>query len=344
MARVSSPPEIGLVLYPGVQRASVDGLTDLLTVADRNARQRLNQTAPLLRISHLAYDEAQDRIVRVFDSLPAEDGAPTILVLLPSLEKPAEPPQAGGLVDYLKSRHQEGTVLASVCAGTFLLAATGVLAGRVATTHWSYAEALAERFTDIRVDADKLIIDDGDIITAGGMMAWTDLGLTLIERLLGPATMIETARSFIIDPPGRDQRAYSVFSPRLRHGDAAILKVQHWLQRIDLPEVTVAAMAQHAGLEPRTFQRRFQRATGFAPLTYCQNLRIGRARIMLESTTLPVDQIAWQCGYKDPKSFRKVFAKIAGLSPGQYRQRFSAARQETAPRQGNAPAHAGEHR
>ncbi|NEX00084.1 GlxA family transcriptional regulator, partial [Rhodopseudomonas sp. BR0G17] len=109
MARASSPPEIGLVLYPGVQRASVDGLTDLLTVADRNARQRLGQTAPLLRISHLAYDDAQDRIVRVFDSLPAEDGDPTILVLLPSLEKPAETPQAGGLVDYLKSRHQDGT-------------------------------------------------------------------------------------------------------------------------------------------------------------------------------------------------------------------------------------------
>ncbi|AVT81302.1 GlxA family transcriptional regulator [Rhodopseudomonas palustris] len=168
-----------------------------------------------------------------------------------------------------------------------------------------------------------------------------EIGLVLYPGVQRASVDGLTARSFIIDPPGRDQRAYSVFLPRLRHGDAAILKVQHWLQRIDLPDVTVAAMAEHARLEPRTFQRRFQRATGFAPLAYCQNLRIGRARVMLESTTLPVDQIAWQCGYKDPKSFRKVFAKIAGLSPGQYRQRFSAARQEPAPRQRNAPAHAG---
>lgn len=141
---------------------------------------------------------------------------------------------------------------------------------------------MASRFSDVTVDTDKRIIDAGDIITAVGLIAWMDLGLTPIERLLGPMAMIETVR-FIVDPPGREQSSYDVFTPRLKHGDAQVSKVQHWLQRIDRHPTTVAAMAAHGGLDDQTFQRRCRRTTSFAALEYCQQLRVVEARSMLET-------------------------------------------------------------
>ncbi len=111
--------------------------------------------------------------------------------------------------------------------------------------------------------------------------------------------------------------------PNLHHGDAAILRVQHWLQTNGARDVDVGMMAQQAALEERTFLRRFQKATGLKPTEYCQHLRVGKSREMLEFTRQNVDQIAWSVGYEDAGAFRKVFHKLVGLSPGQYRERFA---------------------
>ncbi|ACB94888.1 GlxA family transcriptional regulator [Beijerinckia indica] len=324
MAGAPPPPEIGLLAYPQAQLAAIHGLTDLFVIADRLARKRLGKSETLLRVSHLSLCETDGRVVRTFDTSPGAGGEPVVVILPPSLGDPAAGENRAGLVDFLKVRYAAGTVLASVCAGAFLLAETGLLNGRAATTHWTYADDLAQRFPDVQVDTNKLIIDDGDIITAGGLMAWTDLGLKLVDRLLGSAMMIETARFLLVDPPGREQRYYSIFSPRLGHGDAAILKVQHWLQKAGLRDITACAMAAKAGLEERTFLRRFRKATGLKPTEYCQHLRVDKAREMLEATTRPIDQIAWDVGYDDPGSFRKVFIKVIGLAPGDYRRRFGA--------------------
>jgi transcriptional regulator GlxA family with amidase domain len=202
------------------------------------------------------------------------------------------------------------------------LGETGLFDGRTVTTHWSYEEQLAARFPAARVNSDRLIIDDGDILTAGGVMAWIDLSLLLIERYLGNAVMIETARAFLVEPPGREQSYYSSFSPRLNHGDGAILKVQHWLQSSGGRDMDLAAMADHAGLEPRTFMRRFQKATGLTAGEYIQRLRVDKARDLLQFTRDGVDAIAWKVHYTDPGSFRKVFTRIVGLTPTEYRQRF----------------------
>jgi transcriptional regulator GlxA family with amidase domain len=223
----------------------------------------------------------------------------------------------------MREHHEAGTTLCSICAGAFLLAETGLLAGRQATTHWIYANDLAKRFPGIRVDADQLVIDDGDIMTAGGVMAWTDLGLKIVDRLLGSTVMLETARFLLVDPPGREQRYYSNFSPILHHGDKSILNVQHWLQKKGAKDADLSSMSEKAGLEPRTFLRRFHKATGLKPTEYCQYLKVGKAREMLEFTNENIESISWEVGYEDTGAFRKVFQKIMGLSPGEYRTRFS---------------------
>jgi len=328
MAAVRDPIEIGLVIYPGVQQAAVLGLTDLFMLADQMAQARSIQ-APRLRISHWQLQE--DAVIRSFDSEPASrvprlDSGPAMVILPPTLGQPIAREAAAPYAEWLRARHAAGATLGSVCAGAFVLAETGLLSNRAATTHWAYSEALAKRFPDILLHADRLVIDDGDIITVGGYMAWTDLGLKLVDRVLGPAVMMATARFMLVDPPGREQRFYSPFAPRLNHGDEAILKVQHWLQARGARDVTLGSMAEQAGLEERTFLRRFRNATGLKPTEYCQHLRVGRARDMLEMTTRSVDQIAWDVGYDDPGSFRKVFARITGLVPGDYRRRFGVER------------------
>jgi transcriptional regulator GlxA family with amidase domain len=177
----------------------------------------------------------------------------------------------------------------------------------------------------VRLEADKIVIEDGDIITAGGLMAWTDLGMRIVDRLLGPSVMIETGKFLLIDPSGREQRHYSNFVPRLTHGDEAILKVQHWLQERAGQPTSIADMAGQARLEERTFLRRFKAATGMKPIEYVQHLRIGKARELLEFTRRSVDQVAWAVGYEDSSAFRRVFHRILGLSPGEYRNRFAIA-------------------
>ena len=177
------------------------------------------------------------------------------------------------------------------------------------------------------MDRSRITIEDGDFITAGGVLAWTDLGLKLVDRYLGPSAMLETARFMLADPPGREQRYYSSFAPKLQHGDEAVLKAQHWLQTEAANQPLLAQMAAIAGLEERTFLRRFQKATGLKPVEYCQHLRIGKARELLELTNQPIEQIGRTVGYSDLGAFRKMFSKLLGLAPSDYRRRFSIAAQ-----------------
>lgn len=314
--------ELGIVLYPGAQMATVFGLTDLFGIAARFAGSTNEPHPPALRISHWQLGGADEAPRRVQDSHPHAGCTPSVLILPPSLEEPISAEAARPYRDWLRQQHQAGVRLASICAGAFLLGETGLLAGRTATTHWVYVERFAARFPDVRLDADQLIIDADDIITAGGLMAWTDLGLRLVDRYLGAKAMIDTAQMLVIDPPGRQQRYYSAFAPRLNHGDGAILAVQQWLAETAAAEVALAVLAQRAGLEERTFLRRFRKATGMTTTDYCQRLRVGRARELLQSGRLPIERVAWEVGYADPGAFRKVFTRVVGLTPGDYRRRF----------------------
>jgi transcriptional regulator GlxA family with amidase domain len=254
-----------------------------------------------------------------------DDVALTVLLLPPSLNDAISREDAEPFIEWILKHHRAGTTIASLCGGAFVLAETGLLAGRTATTHWARADIFRRRFPDVRLDVDRLIIDDGDIICAGGLMAWIDLGLTLVDRFLGPTVMAETARFMLVDPPGREQRYYSVFAPNLTHGDSAVLKVQRWLQTTGAADVVLASLASRAGLEERTFLRRFRNATGFTPIDYCQRLRVERARELLQFTSSPIEAIAWAVNYGDVGAFRKIFSRVTGLTPGEYRQRFGVA-------------------
>lgn len=313
--------DIGLLLYPGAQRAAVHGLADLFLVANRVAAELGAVELPAVRISFWQADEV-GQLQPAAESPPAVASDLRVLIIPPSLESAPQ----GELLERHRASlcqlHGHGTVLASVCIGVFFIAASGLLDGRPACTHWNYVHSLAQRFPKVRVEAQQPLLDDGDIVTSAGLMAWTELGLRLLERFMGATVARETARYLAVDPVAAPLPG-AVFNPRLDHGDEAVLKVQHWLQGNGGQDAGLASMAACAGLEERTFLRRFRAATGLRPTEYCQQVRVGRACRLLEFTRRNVEQIAWGVGYQDPGAFRKVFQRITGLTPSDYRRRFA---------------------
>lgn len=314
--------EIGLLVYPGAQTAAVHGLTDLFALANRIGLEQQSEQLPQLRISHWSVGSPGATPQRGYDSLPEADSRLGAIVIPPSLNDMPSGQDAQVLADWIRVCHGQGATVGSICLGAFLLAVTGLLDGRKATTHWTHADELREQFPLVNVETDKPIIDDGDIITTGGLMAWAEIGLRLVDRLLGPSIATRTARYLMVEHSDSAQACGSNFAPILAHGDAAVLKVQHWLQANGAVDVSLPAMAAQAGLEERTFLRRFRAATGLKPTEYCQHVRVGKAREMLEFTNGTVDHIAWTVGYQDPGAFRATFRKITGLSPSEYRDKF----------------------
>lgn len=316
--------EVGILLYPGAQNSAVLAMTDLFVVSNRFSAPRAAPGPGRITVSHWRLEEEGGLPQRVEGSGSSTPAGPDVLILPPSLDSPATTEVAAPYLEWLRERHAAGSILASVCAGAFVLGETGLLDGRPATTHWILEDQFRTRFPRALIDVDRLLVDGGQILTAGGVMSWTDLCLRLVERLRGAEVMTQTARFLLVDPPGREQRYYSLFSPRMGHGDAAVLEVQRWLQETEAEDISLKTLAARAGLERRTFLRRFRKATGMTTSEYAQRLRVSKACELLQFSSQSIEQIAWQSGYGDPSAFRKIFARFVGLTPGEYRQRFGA--------------------
>lgn len=312
--------DIGLLVYPGVLMSSVYGLSDLFLVANAQART-LGHSGKTIRTS--LWSAQTDGVVRA-NLQGSNESLQNIHVIIapPTLGEPPVGDRLGYIPGWLRGLHSTGTMLASVCGGVYVLAETGLLSGRTITTHWEHGESVRTRYPDVAVDVEKLIIDEGDIITAGGMMSWIDLGLNLVDRFMGSKVMLATARFMVVDPGAREQRFYSGFRPRLDHGDSAILELQHWLHGTDTKRLTLTAMANRLNLTPRTFLRRFNKATGLNPTEYCQRLKMAKSRELLGRAEFTLEEVARVSGYEDPKAYRQIFRKVFGLSPAEYRVRF----------------------
>jgi transcriptional regulator GlxA family with amidase domain len=229
------------------------------------------------------------------------------------------------LVDALRAAHRRGARLVSVCTGAFALAATGLLDGRRATTHWMHAEELAARYPAITVDPTVLYIDEGSILTSAGTAAGIDLCLHLVRCDLGAEAANRVARRMVV-PPHRDGgQAQFVQTPVPTGGDDDVLgPVLAWMaEHLDEP-MTVDELAARAAVSPRTFARRFVEVTGTTPIQWLLGQRVLRARALLESTNLPIERIAHECGFSTGAGLRTHFQRLVGASPAGYRRAFRA--------------------
>jgi transcriptional regulator GlxA family with amidase domain len=243
-------------------------------------------------------------------------------IILPGCADPTAPVPTE-VLDALRKAAQNGTRIVSICTGAFVLAATGLLDGLRATTHWLAAATLAERFPLTEVDPDVLYVDNGQFLTSAGAAAGVDLCLHLIRRDHGSAVAADAARLSVMPLEREGGQAQFIVhdQPPIPQG-STFEPLLRWMEdnaRIDL---TLDDIATHAGMSTRTLNRRFREQTGTTPLQWLHRVRIRHAQYLLENTTHPVDRIASQVGFGSPTAFRDRFKRIVGTSPNAYRTAF----------------------
>lgn len=215
-----------------------------------------------------------------------------------------------------------GARVASICTGAFALAATGLLDGARATTHWLWADAFRARFPQVTLDPDVLFIDEGPIATSAGVAAGIDLCLHLVRRDFGTEVANRAARRCVAPPWREGGQAQYVERPVPSASDASTGATRVWaLAHLDEP-LDLTTLAAHAGMSVRTFTRRFRQETGQAPGPWLTAHRIEHARHLLEETDLSVEQVARRAGFGTTVSLRQHFAASVGTSPGAYRRTF----------------------
>ena len=230
------------------------------------------------------------------------------------------------LLAALRRAHKRGARLVSFCSGVFVLAATGLLDGKRATTHWRYAERLARAYPQISVVPDVLYIDEGNLLTAAGSAAGIDLSLHLVRRDWGASAANGVARRLVVQPHRDGGQAQFVLAPvPVEAEDSDLTATLDWAAAHLERELSIDELARRAAMSPRTFARRFKQATGTTPLQWVLHQRVGLAQRLLEMTDLPVELVAERCGFGSGATLRQHFGRIVGTSPVAYRQAFSRA-------------------
>ncbi|MCL7943847.1 helix-turn-helix domain-containing protein [Marinobacter sp. ATCH36] len=323
---------VAVIGFDGALASAITGIIDLFRLAGVTWA-RINELSPEQEFTTrlLTQDGKPCRCINGITLLP--DGewnaqpAEADLVVVPTIGAPivqvleANPELIQWLGGFREAPSGQVRV-ASNCTGAFLLAEAGLLDGRQATTHWGFSNQFRQRFPAVDLQPEKLITVDGHIACAGGGMAWWDLGVYLVERYAGAKVARELAKAFVIDAGRTSQAPYGALQARRYHSDAAILKLQDWLDANYTEAVTLQALAGLAGLTERSLIRRFKAATGDTPTGYLQILRIEAARQHLENSRAAVEEVTRLVGYEDVSSFSRLFRKHTGLAPGVYRARF----------------------
>lgn len=229
-------------------------------------------------------------------------------------------------IAWLRRMHASGSLIASVCTGSLMLAEAGLLDGRQCASHWAYRDLFRDQYPTVEL-SDRSILnltsEPEGVITAGGVTAWHDLALHLIGRLCGPEHALRTAKVYLLAGHEDGQLPFAAMTGRTQTRDAVISDCQAWMARNYAYRNPVAAMAERSGLKQRTFGRRFRSATGYLPMEYVHALRIEEARQLIETGTDGLGEVGCKVGYEDPTFFRRLFKRQTGLTPAAYRRKFA---------------------
>ncbi len=258
----------------------------------------------------------------VADGLEAFEFADTIFI--PGYREPVSTEPPASVIQALKEAHERGTRLAAISTGAFALAATGLLDGKRATTHWHYAQALAAKHPLVQVDENVLFVDEGDVLTSAGAASGIDLCLHLVRRDHGVGLSNHVARRLVAAPyRSGGQAQYVPRSMPEPLGDVFASTREWALAHLSEP-LTLEVLARNARVSARTFSRRFIEDTGYTPMQWVLRARVDLARELLERTDLGVEQVADRVGLGTGANLRMHFQRILGTSPTEYRHTFSA--------------------
>ncbi len=322
---------LGILALDGAMMSSIAAPTDALRIADKLAQLRFGSSAPTFQ-TQLISARGQTSVQLAggigLSGMTALESDPDVL-LVPGVMHGS----AGELLAHcatlepeialIRALHLRGVMIAGSCSGTFILAMSGLLDGRSATTSWWLAAAFRQAFPLIDLQADAMLIESGGLTTTGGATAVLDFVLRQVARTSDSALAQQTAKLLLIDPDRQSQAPFVLSALIEKPRSTLTEKIERFLNSAMQESVTVTAIAEHVGTSERTLLRHFHAQYGEGPLAHLQRLRIERAKALLETSQLSLDEIVDRCGYSDTAAFRKLFKRSTQLTPADYRNRFS---------------------
>ncbi|HEV3225242.1 MAG TPA: GlxA family transcriptional regulator [Acidimicrobiales bacterium] len=317
------PRRVVIVVYQGIQSLDAVGPLEVFATANREAGRAeyateiVATTGPTVRaMSGLTVGvERRLRGLRGrIDTLVVAGGDGTIDAL-----------RSRSLIDGITRLATRSRRVTSVCTGAFLLAEAGLLDGRRATTHWSVCDTLARRYPTIDVDPDPIFVCDGNVYTSAGVTAGMDLALALVEDDLGRDLALRVARRLVmfLRRPGNQSQFSAQLAAQVAHRDP-LRDVQQWIADHPDDDLTVAALAERAGMSDRNFARCFKDEVGVTPGRYVEIARVEVARRLLEDTDDAIGRVARAAGFGTTETMRRVFLRVLRTGPTEYRRRFRA--------------------
>ncbi|RDC58205.1 helix-turn-helix domain-containing protein [Pedobacter chinensis] len=317
--------QVGILLTKQYKLLSVAAILDVFETANRfHTESGIN--APY-KLTFLSLDGQIDGFFNDYEIRRINNEETYNLILIPAfttndIKNAIAENQA--FIPWLNRQYQHNAEIATVCTGAFLLAATGLLDGKVATTHVDACGAFAASFPAVNLKSDKTVTQDGKLYTSGGATSSFHLLLHLLQNHCGKDVAIRAAKIFAIDMDRHNQSYFSSFQPTRHHNDELVASAQEKIERNYQDVATIEEMIKDIPSSRRNIVRRFKQVIGITPIEYLQQTRIEAAKKLLEQTAQQMTEIIYNSGYNDPKAFRKVFRKTVGMTPTQYREKFQA--------------------
>jgi transcriptional regulator GlxA family with amidase domain len=256
-----------------------------------------------------------------------DDVKKTDLIIIPALDGDIQQALEANrdFIPWIIKQYNGGAEVASLCLGAFLLASTGLLNGKKCATHWMAENNFRKMFPEVNLVTEKVITDEHGLYSSGGAFSYTNLILYLIEKYAGRDIAILSAKVFALDIDREDQLSFIIFQGQKDHEDDQIKKAQEFIEKNFQDKITVDQLASMLAIGRRNLERRFKKATSNTVSEYIQRVKIEAAKMSLESSYENVNEVMYKVGYNDTKAFRTTFKKITGLSPLDYRNKYSRA-------------------
>lgn len=318
-----------IILAPegeGNNLSSIVGTYKILTRADAYYQGKGKKSR--YRIEVAGVSEKVDYFDGLFSVTPhthIDAIAHADLIIIPSLNHDYVKAikQNRPLIGWIRQQYKQGAEIASICTGAFLLASAGLLDGKRCSTHWAAADEFRTMFPKVKLETDRLITEEHGVYTNGGAYSFLNLVLYLVEKYYDRETAILCAKVFQVEMDRNSQSAFMLFTGQKQHGDEVVEKAQTYIEnRLD-EKISIGELSTRFATGRRNFDRRFIRATGNTPLEYSQRVKMEAAKRSLETGRKTVNEVMYDVGYSDAKAFREVFRKITGMSPLEYRKRYS---------------------
>jgi transcriptional regulator GlxA family with amidase domain len=325
--------EVLILAIPETAGSALYGMLDVLLAAG-NLWQCLVRSEPASQVFQVRIVSTQKQVFSCGNRIPVVpdvsiEEAPTArIIILPELWLGPDESIHGRypqVMDWLRRQYKQGACLYSACSGSVMLAESGLLDGCPATSHWGYQDLFEKQYPAVKFNPRPNIVfadHDGRIVTAGGTTSWHDLALHIISRHLSAGEAMRIAKVYLLKWHGEGQLPYATLNRNAPHADSVVRQCEQWLKQHYQQSDALGQVVEQANIPERTLKRRFKAATGNSLLEYIQNLRIEEAKRLLETSQQAVDEISYTVSYDDVSFFRRLFKRLTGMTPSQYRRMF----------------------